>query len=99
MRLSELTDEILKEYCGMDEETSLLDVYKGAAKAFITENTILKTDAELNKHEDITLAYMVLINDMSLNRDYIVNRDRLNPTVEKILSLYSAHLVSGGDTE
>lgn len=99
MKLSELDDNTLKEYCGIDEDTGLLEVYKGAAKAFIKENTILKTNEDIDKHEDVTLAYMVLVNDMSLNRDYVVNRESLNPTVEKILSLYSAHLVSGGDSE
>ncbi len=99
MKLSELKDEVLKEFCGMDDDTDLLSVYKEAAKAFIKEDTILKTNEDLDKHEDITFAYMVLINDMSLNRDYTVSRDKLNPTVSKILARYSAHLVSGGDSE
>ena len=97
MKLSEITDEILKEYCGIDDDTKLLTVYKDAAKAFIKEHTILKNDGDIDKHEDVTLAYMVLVNDMSLNRDYVVNRQSLNPTVEKILSSYSDNLVSGGE--
>ena len=99
MKLSELKDNLLKEYCGIDDDNGLLEVYKDAAIAFIKEHTILKTKEDMDKHEDITLAFMVLVNDMSLNRDYVVNRQSLNPTVEKILSSYSDNLVSGGDED
>lgn len=88
MKISELQDEQIKEFCGIDDDSSLIEVYKAAAKSFIIGYTHLP-DNELDTHEDLTLAYLVLINDMSFNRDYTVNKDTLNPTVETILGLYS----------
>mgnify|MGYP000476992009 FL=1 len=72
----------------MSDDITILDIYKASAKAFILGYTGLTTD-EIDTHEDLTLAYCVLINEMSFNRDYTVNRDTLNPCVSTILSLYS----------
>ena len=88
MKISELTDEKIKEYCGIDDDSTLLEAYKAAAKQFIIGYTGMTSD-ELEGHEDLTLAYLVLINDMSYNRDFTVSRDTLNPTVSTLLSLYS----------
>ena len=88
MKISELTNEQIKEFCGFDDDVTLIEAYKTAAKQFIIGFTSL-TDKELEEHEDLTLAYLVLINDMSYNRDYTVSRDTLNPTVSTLLSLYS----------
>ena len=100
MKISELKDNLLMEFCGIDDEdAALLPLYKEAAKAYIMADSILKTDEDLDKHEDVTFAYMVLINDMSQNRDVTVSHDKLNPTVQKTLARYSAHLVAGGDLQ
>lgn len=88
MKISEITDNQIKEYCGMSDDVIILDIYKASAKAFILGYTGLTID-EIDTHEDLTLAYCVLINEMSFNRDYTVNRDTLNPCVSTILSLYS----------
>lgn len=93
MKISQLKDDQIKEFCGIDDDSNLLDLYKSAAKNFIVGYTGL-TDAELDDHEDLTLAYMVLINDMSFNRDYTVSRDTLNPTVETILGLYTRNNIA-----
>ena len=92
MKINELKDEQIKEYCGMDDDCSMLGVYKSAAKSFIIGYTGLNEE-ELESHEDLTIAYLVLINDMSLNRDYTVNTDKLNPTVVTTLSMYSRNNV------
>lgn len=88
MKISEITDEEIKEYCGMSDDVSILDIYKAAAKSFVLGYTGL-TAEEADEHEDLTIAYCVLINDMSFNRDYTVSRDAVNPCVRTILSLYS----------
>ena len=82
MKISEITDNQIKEYCGMSDDVTILDIYKASAKAFILGYTGLTID-EIDTHEDLTLAYCVLINEMSFNRD------TLNPCVSTILSLYS----------
>lgn len=88
MKISEVKDENIIEYCGMTQDIGNLNLYKESAVAFIMGYTGLTKD-EINEHEDLTLAYLVLINDMSFNRDYTVSRDTLNPSVQTILSMYS----------
>lgn len=92
MKISEITDEQIKEYCGMSDDISILEVYKASAKAFIIGYTGL-TAEQIDTHEDITIAYCVLINEMSLNRDYTVKTDTLNPCVSTILAMYSVNYV------
>ena len=94
MRINDLKDEYIKEFCGMDGASDLLEAYKTAAKSFILGFTGLKVE-ELDKYEDLTFAYLVLINDMSLNRDYVVSKENINPTVSAILSLYSRNQITG----
>ena len=93
MKISDLQDDRIKEFCGIDDDSSLLEVYKSAAKNFIIGETGLKEE-ELDNYEDLTIAYMVLINDMSLNRDYTVSKDTLNPTVKSILGFHSRNHIA-----
>ncbi len=93
MKISELQDSAIKEFCGIDDDCTLLDAYKTAAKQFIIGYTGL-TEDELGEHEDLSLVYLVLINDMSFNRDYTVNKDTINPTVKTILSMYSKNYLA-----
>ena len=88
MRISEIRDEQIREYCGMSEDVTILDVYKESARAFIIGYTGL-TAEEIDEHDDLTIAYCVLINDMSFNRDYTVSQSNLNPCVSTILSMYA----------
>lgn len=94
MRISELNDCVIREFCGIDEESELLPVFKAAAMGFIIGYTGL-TAEEIDDHEDITQAYLVLINDMSCSRDYTVSRDTLNPAVSAILGMYAKNLITG----
>ncbi len=92
MKISEITDEAIREYCGMPDCVKILGIYKSAAKSFIMSYTGLNEDG-LDKYEDLTIAYCVLINDMSYNKDYTIQNDKLNPTVQTILNLYSKNLL------
>lgn len=96
MKVSELQNEEIKEFCGIDDDCTMLEAHKAAAKAFIIGYTGL-TAEEIDTHEDITFAYLALINDMSQNRDYIASRETLNPTASTILSLYSRNHLTGVD--
>ena len=33
MKISEITDNQIKEYCGMSDDVTILDIYKASAKA------------------------------------------------------------------
>ncbi len=91
MKISALRNDQIKEFCGIDD-ASLLEVYKTAAKDFIRGQTGL-TDREIDAYDDLTIAYMILINDMSFNRDYSVNRAEVNPAVDAILSMHARNLI------
>lgn len=91
MKLSQATLNDIKEYCGISDNDSdvLIQNYgMPAARAFIRDYAEL-SDAEMDAHEDLTIAYMVLINEMYTQRDYTVNKDNINPTVKTILSMHA----------
>lgn len=91
MKLSQATLSDIKDQCGISDDDSdslIQNYYMPSAKAFIHDYTEL-SDAEMDAHEDLTIAYMVLINEMYTQRDYTVNKDKINPTVKTILSMHA----------
>lgn len=94
MKINEITTEIVKDYCGISDKDSdemIKKVLMPAAKTFITGYTGL-SETEINQHDDLATAFMVLINDMYTQRDYTLNMNKqVNPCVKTILSLYSVN--------
>ena len=92
MKISEVTDEQIFSFMRVDdptdEDTEFHSIIKPAAKSFIIGYTAL-TAEELDEHEDLTIAYLVLVEDMFDNRALTVNSANLNRTVETILSMHS----------
>lgn len=92
MKISVISDTQIFSYMRVDdptqEDTNLLSIIKPAAKSFIIGYTAL-TAEELDEHEDLTIAYLVLIEDMFDNRALTVNSANLNRTTENILSMYA----------
>ena len=47
---------------------------------------------QCDEHEDISLACMVLVNDMFTQRDYTISMHRqISPTVKTILGMYAVN--------
>lgn len=94
MKISEITPEIVKDYCGISDNDSdelIKNVLMPAAKKFIIGYTGL-SETEINQYDDLATAFMVLVNDMYTQRDYTLNINRqVNPCVKTILSLYSVN--------
>ena len=92
MRISDVTAEYALDYCGVSDaqETERINTCMTAAKAFILGYTGLD-ESNLDKYEDITAAYLVLINEMYTNRDYSVSIAGKNPLVRQILALHSVN--------
>jgi hypothetical protein len=92
MKISEVTDEQIFSFMRVDdptdEDTEFLSIIKPAANSFIIGYTALTVE-ELDEHEDLTIAYLVLIEDMFDNRALTVNSANLNRTTENILSMYA----------
>lgn len=96
MKISEVTDEIIASFIReddlTDEDTELLSIIKPAAKAYIVEHTALSKE-QLDEHEDLTIAYLILVEDMYDNRAMAVNYTNSNRTVETILSMHAMNHV------
>lgn len=96
MKISEVTDEIIASFIReddfTDEDIELLSIIKPAAKAYIVEHTAL-TMSQLDEHEDLTIAYLILVEDMYDNRAMAVNYTNSNHTVETILSMHAMNHV------
>ncbi len=93
MKISQATLNDIKDYCGIsdnDSDTLIENYGMPAAKAFIIGYTGLSA-GQIDEHEDLTLAYMVLIDEMHTQREYTVNKDKLNPTVSTILGMYAVN--------
>ena len=91
MKISELTSAVIKDYCGISDNDSddIINMLIPAAKAYIQGYTGL-TAEECDEHEELSVACMVLVNEMFSQRDYTISSHRqLSPTVQTILSLYS----------
>lgn len=91
MKVSEITLDTVRGYARMDgrgEDVSpklLLE----AAKAFVRGYTGM-TDEQIDQHEDLTAAVLMLCTDLYDNRQLTVDAPRANWLAEAILSLYKA---------
>lgn len=94
MKISELTAGIIKDYCGISDDDSNDIIEKlllPAAREYIKGYTGL-TAEQCDEHEDISIACMVLVNDMFSQRDYTISMHRqLSPTVKTILGMYAVN--------
>ena len=98
MRVSELDDRYLADYLRLDdpEEAELRDVETAleAAKAYAGSYTGL-SEEEMDRHEDITVAVLVLAADMFENRNLYLDYKykETNRAVECILGMHSMNLI------
>lgn len=94
MKISEITPEMVKDYCGISDNDSdeiIKNVLMPSAKSYIVGYTGL-SEEEIDEHEDISHAFMVLVNDMYTQRDYTLSfQKQVNPAVSTILGLYSVN--------
>lgn len=96
MKISGVTVEDLKEYASEDDESP--EVYKNfgvilaGAKAYIKSYTGLSAE-QMDTEEDLTLALMVIANEMYDNRVFTVQDDKVNPVIKSILNMHSVNLL------
>ena len=75
-----------------EDDKKHLSVLKTAAIEYVKGYTGLDDD-EINTHEDITIAVLVLISDMYDNRQMYVDKSNTNRVVESILGMYCTNLL------
>lgn len=94
MKISEITDGIIKEHCGIsgNDSDALIAVYRSAAIAEICAYTALSPE-ELDEYEDISYAFLALVCEMFSTREMTVEIDTLNPMAEQILNSHRRNLL------
>jgi hypothetical protein len=101
MRISEITIDDLKQYANVyhNEDDNLFTAILTAGKQFISTYTGLPlvddpannvTDS-VDDHEDLTIALMVLSNEMYDNRAFVVDNTKLNFVIKQILDSHSVN--------
>ncbi|NRT34135.1 hypothetical protein BJV38_003279 [Clostridium beijerinckii] len=95
MKISEVTEDILKQYLRIDYDEPLLNMFMISSKSYIKKYLNLDDDV-LDAKEDLTIVYLALINDMYDKREFTSSGNiipRTNAIIESILGLYSNNLV------
>ena len=94
MKISEVRIEDLKEYAVVNHtlDDKLFTNILAASKAYIKSYTGLNEE-QLDNKEDLTIALMILCNEMYDNRIYAVENDKVNKVVESILDMHCINLL------
>lgn len=96
MKVNEIKEEFLVNYLKLDdadeEDIQELKTWFSAAKEYIMNQTGI-TEEELNRHDDLTTAVLVLTQDMHDNRRYYVDNSNVNHVVKSIIYQYSENLL------
>jgi hypothetical protein len=90
MKISELTLGYIKDYCGISDTDSdaIIPAMQKAALDYIVGYTGLTAET-VDLNETLTIAYLVLVNEMYSTRTMTVANDKENPCVKQILAMYS----------
>jgi hypothetical protein len=101
MKVSEISINDLKQYANVfhDEDDNLFTSILAAGKQFISTYTGLPLEDDpvnnitdsVNDHEDLTIALMVLSNEMYDNRAFVVDNTKLNFVIKQILDSHSVN--------
>lgn len=93
MKISEVTTDLLINYCNAYEEDEvLLGVFKDSGISYIKKYTGL-ADEEIDESEDITIALLILVAGMFDCRSVEVDKTNVNVMLDSILNLHSKNLI------
>lgn len=96
MKISELQVENVKHYLRLTETSKEDDAFLSsileAAKKYVSSQTNLQ-DKEIDEYSDLTIAVLIICQDMFDNRSMYVDKNNLNKTLDNILSMHRDSLV------
>lgn len=94
MKISEVTIQDLKEYAHVyhNEDDSLFSGILAAGRSYVKNYTGL-TEEQIDTKEDLTIALMVLSNEMYDNRVFTVQDNKVNTVIKSILDMHSINLL------
>jgi uncharacterized phage protein (predicted DNA packaging) len=92
MKFSEVTINDLKEYAHAyhNKDDKLFSDILSACKSYIAGYTGLSND-QMDTKEDLTIALMVLSNELYDNRTFTVENNKVNAVVKSILDMHSVN--------
>lgn len=94
MKISEISLQYVKDYCGIsgdDSDEIVENILVPAAKSYIVSYTGLPAE-DLDKYDDFSYAMLILVNDMYTSREYTLNVNRqVNPAVRTLLGMHSVN--------
>lgn len=92
MKVSEIDVEYLADYLKIDDpdddEERFIQTCLDAAKSYVRGQTGLD-DKRIDTYEDITIAVLVLVQDMYDNRKMYVDKTNVNKVVDTIIHQYA----------
>ena len=94
MKISEVTIDDLKEYANVDHDYDN-NIFRNillSSKSYIKSYTGLNEE-QIDSKEELTIALMILCNEMYENRIYTVENDKVNKIVNSILDMHSINLL------
>ncbi|MGG7215253.1 head-tail connector protein [Clostridium nigeriense] len=94
MKISEVTIDDLKEYANVehDYDDKIFTNILLASKVYIKSYTGLN-EKQIDEKEDLTIALMILCNEMYDNRVFSVQDNKVNTVISNILDMYSVNLL------
>jgi uncharacterized phage protein (predicted DNA packaging) len=94
MIISEITIDNLKDYAHVyhNDDDQLFSSILPACKSYIKGYTGLSID-QMDEKEDLTIALMVLANEMYDNRTFSVENNKVNTVIKSILDMHSINLL------
>lgn len=94
MKLSDVSLDNVRDFCGISSDTSndIVQILVDGAKHFVLSQTGLD-EAEADDHDDLTLAFMTLVNEMYTNRTYTVDVQNVNPFASDIIGQHRTNLL------
>ncbi len=96
MKISEVTIEDLKEYAReYSDDSETLKTFTNilvACKSYIKGYTGLSNE-QMDTKEDLSIALMVIANEMYDNRTFTVENDKVNTVIKSILDMHSINLL------
>lgn len=94
MKISEVTITDLKEYANVehDYDDKIFSNILLAAKSYIKSYTGLNEE-QIDEKEDLTIALMILCNELYDNREFSVQDNKVNVVISNILDMHSVNLL------
>lgn len=94
MKISEVTIDDLKKYANVEHnyDDNIFTNILVAAKSYIKSYTGLNDD-QIDNKEDLTIALLVLCNEMYDNRVFSVQDNKANAVIANILDMHAVNLL------